>query len=395
MNIDELQKKDSQYLLGNYSRVWVDFERGSNARLWTREGREFIDFGSGIGVCSVGHANPRLNAALNEQLSKLTHISNLYGNALQARLAERIVGLSGMDMRVFFSNSGAEANECAIKIARKFGESSGGRYKIITLESSFHGRTIATLKATGQVKMHQFFGPFPDGFVIAKDIAEIYELLDEKTCGVMLELVQGEGGVCALPQDEVRALEKHLKERNVLLMVDEVQSGVYRSGRFLASQVYGVCPDVISLAKGLGGGIPIGATLTNLKDIFGYGDHGSTFGGNFLSMRSGLEVLEILEGQGREIARKIEAFGLELEGVLQKYPDLFIEVVGLGLMRGLRAQSQGIWEAVLKSAFDEGVLVLKSGQSVVRFLPALTISDEEIAEGFVRFHRACEKLARG
>lgn len=387
---------DKSYLLHTYGRNYVNFTHGKNATLFDDLGRDYIDFASGIAVCSVGHGNERLAQAISDQAKKLIHTSNLYYIEPQARLAERLVKLSGYDMRVFFGNSGAEANEGAIKIARKFGESEGEvkRYKVITLESSFHGRTITALKATGQEKMHHYFGPYPDGFVYAKNLAQIPELVDEKTCAVLLELVQGEGGIEPQDKTEVQNLARFLKEQNVLLMIDEVQTGIYRSGKLFASQVYGIAPDVITTAKGLAGGVPIGAVMTSLKDIFAPGDHGSTFGGNFLSTRAALEVLAILEEEEQKgvLQERIDSFTRSLQELSAAFPHLFEREVGLGLMRGIRAKSAEIQAEVIKKAFEKRVLVLRSGRNTVRFLPALTLSEAEMKEGFARLHEALREI---
>lgn len=393
MDICNLVMQDQEYLLHTYAKKHIYFAKALGSTLWTKDNQDYIDFGSGIGVCSVGHSNPLLIQNLTEQLHKITHISNIFGNDLQVKLAKRIVELSKMDARVFFSNSGAEANECAIKIARKFGELQN-RYEIITLESSFHGRTIATLKATGQEKFHQHFGPFPDGFVVAKDIEHVFKLIGDKTCAVMLELIQGEGGVCAFDKKQIQQLASLLKQKGLLLIVDEVQSGVYRSGNFLASQSYDIEPDIITLAKGLGGGIPIGATITTIKDIFTPGDHGSTFGGNFLSMQAGLSVLDILEEEYNKnfIDTRINVFQSKISELLNTFPHLFSQLTGMGLMLGLQTYNQEIFENILDNSIKERVVVLKSGKNVIRFLPSITIRQEEIQEGFRRFKKACEKI---
>lgn len=388
---------DKEYVLHSYGRNYVQFTQGKNATLWDSEGKDYIDFASGIAVCSVGHGNERLAGAICDQAKKLIHTSNLYYIEPQARLAEKLVKLSGYDMRVFFANSGAEANEGAIKIARKFGESHEGevkRYKIITLESSFHGRTITALKATGQEKMHHYFGPYPDGFVYAKNLDHVFELVDEKTCAVLLELVQGEGGIEPQDREGIQKLERFLKERGVLLMVDEVQTGIYRSGELFASQAYGIVPDVITVAKGLAGGVPIGAVMTTLKDIFAPGDHGSTFGGNFLSTRAGLEVLSILESLYQEgtLQKSIDRFSAELRSLCVEFPSLFECEVGLGLMRGIRAKSAEIQKSVIDEAFKKRVLVLRSGRNTVRFLPPLTLSEREMQEGFSRLREALKGI---
>lgn len=392
----DLKQMDLDYVLHTYGRNYTHFVRGSGAKLFDDSGRDYIDFGAGIAVCSVGHGNERLANAICKQARELIHTSNLYLIEPQAKLARELVLQSGYDMRVFFANSGAEANEGAIKIARKFGEVDGEvkRYQIITLDSSFHGRTISTLKATAQSKMHHYFGPFPDGFVYAKDIQDIPNKISDVTCAVLLELVQGEGGITPFDRSEIQALAKLLKEKNILLMIDEVQTGIYRSGELFASQCYEITPDVITTAKGLAGGVPIGAVMTRLKDIFAPGDHGSTFGGNFLSTRAALEVLEILkeEKQSGRLDETILYFSQKLQALQKSYPEIFIEEIGLGLMRGLRVRDLDTLTHFLQKSYENGVLVLKSGKNTARFLPSLTITKEEIDEGFNRINEAIKGL---
>lgn len=392
----DLKQMDLDYVLHTYGRNYTHFVRGSGAKLFDDSGRDYIDFGAGIAVCSVGHGNERLANAICKQARELIHTSNLYLIEPQAKLARELVLQSGYDMRVFFANSGAEANEGAIKIARKFGEVDGEvkRYQIITLDSSFHGRTISTLKATAQSKMHHYFGPFPDGFVYAKDIQDIPNKISDVTCAVLLELVQGEGGITPFDRSEIQVLAKLLKEKNILLMIDEVQTGIYRSGELFASQCYEITPDVITTAKGLAGGVPIGAVMTRLKDIFAPGDHGSTFGGNFLSTRAALEVLEILkeEKQSGRLDATILYFSQKLQALQKSYPEIFIEEIGLGLMRGLRVRDLDTLTHFLQKAYENGVLVLKSGKNTARFLPSLTITKEEIDEGFNRIETALKTM---
>ena len=392
----DLKQMDLDYVLHTYGRNYTHFVRGSGAKLFDDSGRDYIDFGAGIAVCSVGHGNERLANVICKQARELIHTSNLYLIEPQAKLARALVLQSGYDMRVFFANSGAEANEGAIKIARKFGEVDGEvkRYQIITLDSSFHGRTISTLKATAQSKMHHYFGPFPDGFVYAKDIQDIPNKISDVTCAVLLELVQGEGGITPFDRSEIQALAKLLKEKNILLMIDEVQTGIYRSGELFASQCYEITPDVITTAKGLAGGVPIGAVMTRLKDIFAPGDHGSTFGGNFLSTRAALEVLGILkeEKQSGRLDKTILYFSQKLQALQKSYPEIFIEEIGLGLMRGLRVRDLDTLTHFLQKAYENGVLVLKSGKNTARFLPSLTITKEEIDEGFNRIETALKAM---
>lgn len=382
------------YLLPAYKRLAVSFVRGNNATLWDSEGKDYIDLAAGVAVCSVGHGNRRLARAISDQAAKIIHVSNLYRIAPQEECARRIVELSGYDMRCFFGNSGTEVNEGAIKIARKYGEVEGRakRYKIITLENSFHGRTITALKATGQVAKHDYFGPYPDGFVYAANVEEIESLIDETTVAVMIELVQGEGGVQPLDKQKVQNLSALLKSKDILLIVDEVQTGIYRCGSFLASHVYGITPDVITLAKGLGGGVPIGVVMTRLKEIFSYGDHGSTFGGNYLSTVAANEVLDILETYNKsgEMMEHQNYFETSLESFASYYPDVFTERVGIGMMQGLRVIDGEVLSKIIDSAFELGVLVIKSGRNTLRFVPPLTISKSEMDEGFRRLNSAMQ-----
>jgi len=393
MNTKELDKK---YVLPTYARADIEFVSGKNATLTDSEGKKYIDFTSGIGVVSVGHANERVNSSITQQISNITHISNLYNIAPQAKAAQKIVEASGYDMQCFFGNSGAEANEGAIKIARKYGEKDGEikRYKIITLQHSFHGRTITTVKATGQESMHNYFGPFPDGFVYADDIAHIETLLDDHTAAVMIELVQGEGGVQPQDKEAVQNLEKLLKSKDILLIVDEVQTGGYRTGEFLASQVYGISPDIITLAKGIGGGVPIGVVMTSLKGVLGAGDHGSTFGGNYLSTAATCAVMDILKEakESGELEETINYFNTELEKLFSENRDLFTQKVGIGMMCGLRVKDADTLNSIIANAKDNGVMVLKAGRNTLRFLPPLTITKEEIDEGFKNLKSAISSI---
>ncbi|DAB30560.1 MAG TPA: aspartate aminotransferase family protein [Sulfurimonas sp. UBA12504] len=393
MTIQELDKK---YVLPTYARADVEFVSGQNARLIDANGKKYIDFTSGIAVVSVGHGNKRLTDAICTQIQNMIHMSNLYYIAPQAKAAQKIVEASGYDMKCFFGNSGAEANEGAIKIARKYGEKNGQpkKYKIITLQHSFHGRTITTVKATGQESMHNYFGPYPDGFVYANGIDEIEGLLDDHTVAVMIELVQGEGGVQPLDKEKVQALAKMLKERDILLLIDEVQTGVYRTGKFLASNYYDIEPDVITLAKGVGGGVPVGVVMTGLKDIFAAGDHGSTFGGNNLSTTAICEVMDILNEYDTSGALEegITYFEKALEAFYSEHQDVFTQKVGIGMMAGLRVVDADTLAKVINAARANGVMVLKAGRNTLRFLPPLTITKEEIDEGFTSLHAALSSL---
>ncbi len=390
------KEMDKTYILHTYARNYVDFQSGKNATLYDKDGNDYIDFTSGIGVVSVGHGNEKLSNALCNQAKNIIHISNLYFIEPQAKLAKKLVDLSGYDMRVFFANSGAEANEGAIKIARKYGEVEGKpkRYKVITLQYSFHGRTITSLKATGQEKMHNFFGPYPDGFVYAEDLESVEKLCDDKTVAVMIELVQGEGGVEPQDKQKVQKLVKFLKQKDILLIVDEVQTGIYRTGELFASNLYEIEPDIITVAKGLGGGVPVGAVMTKLKDIFSPGDHGSTFGGNYLSSIAGCTVLDILNQYKTEgsLDENMIYFSQKLEDFVKKYKGLIERSVGLGLMRGLRIDTAENLTKIVDKAFENRVLLLKAGRNTLRFLPPLTIAKDEIDIGFKRLEYAFEAI---
>jgi len=384
------------YLLNTYARFDVEFVKGENATLFDKDGNEYIDFTSGIGVVSVGHGNERLANVICEQAKNIIHISNLYRIPPQEELAKKLVEQYGENGGVFFCNSGAEANETALKIARKYGEVNGEikRYKVITLENSFHGRTISTLKATGQPKFHQYFGPFPDGFIYAKDIKDIYEKIDEKTIAVMIELIQGEGGVNPFDKEEIKNLANELKKRDILLIVDEVQTGIYRTGEFYASNLYEITPDIITLAKGLGGGVPIGAVVTRLTDVLKPGDHGSTFGGNYLSTTAGIEVIEILKEYKKsgKLDEIIEYFDDKLVEIVKEFPEMFDNVSGYGLMKALKCKKSEIRDEIVKRAFEKRLLVLKAGSISVRFLPPLTITKKEMDEGFDRLKETLKEI---
>ena len=392
-----LEQQDKQYVLQTYARDYTNFVKGVGSTLYDEEGKDYIDFASGIGVNSVGHGNARLTKAICEQANNIIHISNLQVIEPQAKLAQKIVELSGYDMGIFFANSGAEANEGAIKIARKYGETKfeNKRYKVITLEHSFHGRTITTVKATGQESFHTpNFSPYPDGFSYEKSIDDVYSAIDDETVAVLIELVQGEGGVQPFEKEEIQKLATYLKSKDILLIVDEVQTGVYRTGEFLASNLYAIEPDIITLAKGLGGGVPIGAVMTKHKDILSAGDHGSTFGGNYLSTAAGVAVLDVLKPMydAGLIDETLLYFSEKLKEIASKYENLFEKEVGIGLMRGLRAKSAEIQGNIIKKSMLEGLVVLKAGRNTVRFLPSITITKKEIDEGFKRFEKVISTL---
>jgi len=380
MTSQELKAIDQKYVANTYSRFDLCIEQGGGATCRSPEGKEYIDFSSGIGVDSLGFCDPDWVAAVGAQAAKLQHASNLFYTESCALLAKELCERTGMK-KVFFGNSGAEANEGAIKAARKysFDKYGRGRDKIVALQNSFHGRTMATLSATGQDVFHNYFFPFVEGFefVPAGDFARLEAAADNKTCAVMLELIQGEGGVIALDADYVRKVAALCREKDVLLVVDEVQSGVGRTGKLLASMNYGIAPDIVTLAKALGGGLPIGAVLFGEKTekTLGFGDHGSTFGGNPVVCAGALAVLKKLDDNMlRTVAEKGKYFREKLSAM----PGV-AGVSGLGMMIGI-SLAHGTSKEAAKAAIENGLIVLTAKEKL-RLLPPLTISYGEIDRG--------------
>jgi len=393
MNIKQI---DKQYVMQTYNRDYTNFKKGINATLFDEQGNDYIDFVSGIAVVSVGHANSEVNEAIKNQIDNITHMSNLFVIEPQALLAQSISAKLDNKYNAFFCNSGTEANEGAIKIARKYGEVDGEikRFKIITLKNSFHGRTITALRATGQESMHNYFGPYPDGFVYANGVQDIKNHIDNQTIAVMIELIQGEGGVEELDKTQVQELYKLCKQKDILLIVDEVQTGIYRTGEFLLSNKYDIYPDIITLAKGLGNGVPIGAILTTHKEVLGFSSHGSTFGGNYLSTTASLKVIEILDRkkQNGELDATISYFEKKLNDIQKQFSHILKKQVGIGMLKGFRLESKEILDEVLDKSKKYRLLMLKAGKNTLRILPTLSISNEEIDKGFDRFAKALSEI---
>ena len=383
MNFTEIKGLDEAYVLQTYGRNQVAIDHGRGAVLWDTEGKQYIDFTSGIGVCSLGYANEAWAKAIYDQAMKVGHISNLFYTEPYARLASRLAPAAGM-AAAFFGNSGAEANEGMIKVARKYSyEKYGeGRATIITLKNSFHGRTITTLKATGQDHFHEFFFPFTEGFRYAEanSMDSLMAAAGDDVCGVMMELIQGEGGVNPLDQDYVRAVAKLCAERDWLLLADEVQTGVGRTGSMFAFQQFGVQPDVVTFAKGIAGGLPFGGFLTNEKcrNVLRAGDHGSTFGGNPMSAAAANVVMDTLT---EEFLDQVKEKGQYLRnGITALNSPCVSGIRGMGLMTGVGIQ--GMTHKELKDRLMEaGLLCLTAGKDTLRLLPPLVITREEIDRG--------------
>ncbi len=370
-----LQKK---YLVPTYSPELL-FVRGEGCRLWDHKNREFLDFASGIGVCSLGHAHPVVADAVSKQVSKLVHVSNLYMNENQPKLAEKLIKHS-FPGGVFFANSGAEANEGMIKLARKYG-SSKGKFEIITMNDSFHGRTLATLAATGRAKFRKGFEPHMPGFyhVPFNDIEALKKQITPRTCAVMIEPVQGEGGIIPADPEYLNAVRALCSEHDIMLLFDEVQCGMGRTGTFFAWQHYGVKPDAVSLAKALGNGFPIGAFIVKekYKHILDLGTHATTFGGTPLACAAALAVLNVFDNDN--ILKNCKEMSTYLFGKLQalkeKYSQI-VEIRGAGLMIGIVFDEPAGW---LKNMTEkEGLLTLTAGENVLRLLPPLIVTNDEI-----------------
>ncbi|MEI6874655.1 MAG: aspartate aminotransferase family protein [Spirochaetota bacterium] len=382
----------SDFFMDTYKRTGLVFSKGKGARLETVDGVSYIDFASGIGVNSLGHGHPRLVAAIAEQAGRLIHVSNYYNTETSQVLARELCGVTGYEA-VFFCNSGAEANEGAIKIARKHGASiDPKRTTIVTLLDSFHGRTIAALAATGQEKFHKNFGPFPPGFVHVRpnDIDALRGALDETVCALLLEPVQGEGGVLPLTEEYLRAAEKLCRDRDILFIADEVQCGMGRTGAWLASGAAGTRPDVAIVAKGLGGGVPIGAILARgaAAKVLGRGDHGSTFGGNPLAAAAARVVLEELRAPGFLESVTAKGAAMMAEIAAWKHP-LVKEVRGRGLMMGVVTTAKP--DQVKELAMAEGLLILTAGEDVIRLLPPLIIGEADIKAGLIKLKVAFDR----
>ena len=391
MNSEKIIKRDEKYILHTYARSPLALVRGEGMTAYDAEGKAYLDFTSGIGVNSLGFCHPAWTAAVAAQAGVLQHISNLYVTAPDAKLAKKLCKRTGMD-KVFFGNSGAEANEGAIKAARKYSVDryGAGRSKVATLVNSFHGRTLATLAATGQEVFHKDFGPFPENFVYlpAGDFDALTAADDGTLCAVVMELVQGEGGVVAQDADYVHAVADYCKARDILLVVDEVQTGVGRTGTFLACQHYGLKPDIVTLAKGLGGGLPIGAVLMTeaVAAGMGPGSHGSTFGGNPVCCAGALAVLETMDDAFMD---NVTARAAQLRRGLAALPHV-TGVSGLGLMVGIQLDGTRKAAAVRAACEKAGLLVL-TAKTRLRLLPPLILSEADVNAALASLKDVLEK----
>ncbi|MBB1607027.1 MULTISPECIES: aspartate aminotransferase family protein [unclassified Pseudomonas] len=400
----QVQRSDfDQLMVPNYSPAAFIPVRGQGSRVWDQSGRELVDFAGGIAVNSLGHCHPALVGALAEQANRIWHVSNVFTNEPALRLAQKLIDATFAE-RVFFANSGAEANEAALKLARRYAHDVYGpqKYEIISMVNSFHGRTLFTVNVGGQAKYSDGFGPKVEGIthIPFNDLDALKAAISDKTCAVIIEPVQGESGVLPADKAYLEGVRKLCDDNGALLIFDEVQSGFGRTGYLYAYQHYGVVPDILSSAKSLGGGFPIGAMLTTAKiaEHLVVGTHGTTYGGNPLACAvsgAAFDVIntpEVLEG----VRAKHERFKARLEKLGQEY-GIFTQVRGLGLLIG--AVLADAWKGKAKDVFNaaekEGLMILQAGPDVVRFAPSLVIDDADIDEGLDRLERAVAKLTRG
>src|SRR5436309_11971883 len=390
----------TSHLLPVFARVDLGFERGEGAWLIATNGERYLDFTSGVAVNALGHAHPHLVKALQEQATRLWHMSNLFKSPDGEKLAGRLCEQSFADF-VFFANSGAEALECAIKLTRRHHAAKGSpeRYRIVTFDGAFHGRTLATLAATGSPKYLEGFGPPVDGFdqVALGDLEAVKKAIGPQTAGILIEPLQGEGGVRAAPHAFFRALRELCDDNDLLLVFDEVQTGMGRTGELFAYKRLGVTPDVMTLAKALGGGFPIGACLATTAAAVGMtpGSHGSTFGGNPLAVSAANAVLDVMLKPGffEHVQRMSLLFKQKLASVIDRHPDVLAEVRGEGLLIGVKAVAPS--GDLVTALREQKLLTVGAGENVVRLLPPLIVSEAEIEESVARLERACVALASG
>jgi acetylornithine/N-succinyldiaminopimelate aminotransferase len=393
------QLQQDSPLFNTYARADLAFVHGEGAWLEARDGRRYLDFAAGIAVDCLGHAHPHLVEALTRQAARLWHVSNLFEIPEQTRLGERLVAASFAD-RAFFCNSGAEATECAYKTARRYHHVNGApeRWRIITFEGAFHGRTLAGIAAGGQAKHLEGFGPKVDGFdqVPFADPDVWEDVIGPETAAIMIEPIQGESGIRVVPHDRLRAIRKLCDERGLLMILDEVQCGMGRTGCMFAHELAGVTPDIMTLAKGMGGGFPLGACLATerVASAMTPGSHGTTFGGNPLAMAVGNAVLDVILSDGfldrvKETAAMLKQ---QLAGLLDRHPGIFEQIRGEGLMLGLKCRAAS--GDVVAAAREQGLLTVAAGDNVVRLLPPLIVGAAEVDEAVARLDRALAELAR-
>jgi len=388
---------EHKYYQGTFKRYPLVFVRGEGTRVWDTDGKDYLDLVAGIAVNVLGHCHPAVVSAIQEQATRLVHVSNLYYNTLQIELAEQL-GLLSNGMRSFFSNSGAEANEGAIKLARKFGRTKkNGAFEIISMERSFHGRTLATTAATGQAHYQATWAPLPDGFkqVPYNDLDALKAAVSDKTAGILLEAVQGEGGIWPADKAFMEGVRQLCDEQNMVMICDEVQAGMGRTGKFFAWENYPVTPDIVTMAKGLAGGVPIGGMLAGKRaDLFEPGDHGTTFGGNPIACASAVATIRTINEQNLvEHARKMgEYWHGKVQELCAKY-DFLDSPRGIGLMRAVNVK-RDLAAKIVERAMHNGLLLNNLGTSTLRIVPPLVVSQSDLDEAADKLDRSLTEVAR-
>ncbi|MBT5187837.1 MAG: aspartate aminotransferase family protein [Kordiimonadaceae bacterium] len=387
-------------ILPTYARMDVGFVRGKGTRLYDEQDNEYLDFGSGIAVNCLGHCHPTLVKTISEQSQKLWHTSNIYQIPGQEKLAKRLSNLTFADS-MFFTNSGAEAVECAIKMARRYHNANGNteRYRIITFEGSFHGRTLATIAAGGSEKLTKGFGPKVDGFDVVRfynDMSKVEDDITSETAAIMIEPVQGEGGIRPVSTANLQILRDLADKHGILLIYDEIQCGVGRTGKLFAHQHSGITPDIMPIAKGIGGGFPLGACLASEKVAkhMTAGTHGSTYGGNPMAMAMGNAVLDVLEEENilDNVTKMSDKLKLELLKLRNKYPEIIEMVRGVGLMMGIKLHIEP--RDFVVQAFENKLLLVGAGENTVRILPALNITNEDIKDAVTLLDKTCQDILK-
>ncbi|MDR1522606.1 MAG: aspartate aminotransferase family protein [Endomicrobium sp.] len=379
-----IKQIETQYFMHTYKRNNLIVKRAKNQFVWDEKGKKYLDFFAGISVCNVGHCNDAVIRAIKSQIDLYMHASNLYYSPVQIKLGQELAKKTFPGTKVFLANSGAEANECAIKLARKWGfinpSKDGNRYEIICFDNSFHGRTMATMAATGQKKFHEYLKPLQEKFVFAKfnDIESVKKLINNKTVAVMIEPIQGEGGIFPACKKFMKDLRTLCDESNILLIFDEIQCGVGRTGRFYAFENYGIKPDIVTMAKSLANGLPLGAAVASKKcaQVFVYGDHGSTFGGNPVSCASALAVLKIINSKFLNNSLKVSKYLFsKLELLKTKHP-IIREIRGMGLIVGIDLSVNG--KDIVNYCLSKGLIINCTHETVLRLLPALIVTKKDV-----------------
>ncbi|MBM4136198.1 MAG: acetylornithine transaminase [Nitrospira sp.] len=384
MDCKKLIEESSRYIMNTYNRFPIVLRKGRGIKVWSFDGKEYLDFVGGVAVNILGHCHPRVVVAIQKQAQRLLHVSNYYHIEPQIRLAKLLVEHSFAD-KAFFCNSGAEANEAAIKLARKYAKENIGtdRFEIITAKNSFHGRTLATITATGQEKFQKGFEPLVPGFsyVPFNDVPAISGAITKNTCAILLEPIQGEGGVKVPDHDYLKKVRELCNEHNLLLILDEVQTGMGRTGKFFAYEHFGITPDIMTIAKGLGGGVPIGAMLATDKAASGFqpGNHATTFGGNPLVCTAAIATIETLLEDGfilDQCNRMGKYLQERLENLKDTFPNLIVDVRGLGLLLGMELTTEG--DPIVRACLEKGVLINCTTGNVLRFIPPLIVQHKDI-----------------